>query len=122
MGLFKADLIVSNSSNGQSVTVPATVDTGSFFSAVPDSLLRSIGLEPSESTTFELADGSIIERGICDALTGIGDRSGMSVVSFAADGIEPLIGAFTLERLRLMVDPAAQILVPRELREIRHLS
>lgn len=122
MGLLRADLVVSNGSNGESVTVSATVDTGSFFSAVPDSLLRRIGLEPTESTTFEMADGSVIERGICDALTGIGERSGVSVVAFAADDVEPLIGAFTLERLRLMVDPAAQVLVPRELREIRHLS
>ena len=122
MGMFSVDLTVSNGESGESVTVKATVDTGSFFSHVPASLLREIGLAPRESVEFELGDGSVIERGTCEAWTSIGERGGTSVVAFAEDGVEPVIGAFTLERLLLIVDPAAQVLIPRRMREIRHMS
>ena len=89
---------------------------------MPSSLLRGIGLTPKETVGFELADGRVIERGVCEAWTSIGERGGTSLVAFADDNVEPIIGAFTLERLFLMVDSAAQVLVPREFREIRHIS
>ena len=122
MGLFKVDLTVSNGEGGDSITLPATVDTGAFFSATPSSLLRGIGLTPKETVGFELADGRVIERGVCEAWTSIGERGGTSLVAFADDNVEPIIGAFTLERLFLMVDSAAQVLLPREFREIHHIS
>ncbi len=122
MGLFNVDLTISNGADQESVTVSALVDTGSFFTALPDSVLRGIGLAPTEMAEFEMADGSVIRRGICEAVTSIGERSGTSVVAFADDNVEPVIGAFTLERLFLNVDSAAQVLVPRRFREIRHIS
>ena len=122
MGLFKVDLTVSNGEGGDSITLPATVDTGAFFSAIPSSLLRGIGLTPKQTVGFELADGSVIERGVCEAWTSIGERGGTSLVTFGDDNVEPIIGAFTLERLFLMVDSAAQVLLPREFREIHHIS
>lgn len=85
-------------------------DTGSFYTHLPESLLKEIGLAPTEIEQFELADGSVVERGIAEARAAINGRSVTTIVAFSGDDAEPLLGAYTLEGLRLSVDPVNETL------------
>ena len=85
---------------------------GSFYTHLPESLLRDIGLTPTEVQRFELADGSVVERGIAEARAAINGRNVTTIVAFSADDVEPLLGAYTLEGLGLTVDPVNETLRP----------
>ena len=39
----------------------ALVDTGTMHTVLPGTLLREIGVSPTLTTEFELADGSVVE-------------------------------------------------------------
>ena len=114
MGMFSVDVQVSPMAGGETVTLSAMVDTGATFSMAPKSTLERAGLAPTDTMPFEIADGSIILRPVCDARITIGDRSGISPIVFGED-VEPcLLGVIALERLSLAVDPSKMTLVPTE--------
>ena len=59
MGMFKARIGVSNGNGGAPHWVEADVDTGSTYTVLPERLLREqVGVLPTESAVFTLADGS----------------------------------------------------------------
>ncbi len=80
------------------------VDTGAEYSWFPAELLAEIGIVPTESERFELADGSIIERMLGNALIVVAGREAYTIVTFAEPGDKVLLGAYALEGLRLKVD------------------
>ena len=108
--MFRIRVRVSNPVGGDEREVMALADTGSFYTHLPASLLRELGLTPTESEQFELADGRVVERGITEARVAINGRSATTIVAFGADDVEPLLGAYALEGLRLVVDPVAETL------------
>ncbi len=89
----------------------ALVDTGATFTVVPASLLNALGVEPNESMTFELADGTSREFALGETRARVDGREVSTVVLFGGENATPLLGAYTLERLMLMVDPGSQRLV-----------
>ena len=110
MGMFRIPLRISHPTGGPEREVMVMPDTGSFYTHLPASLLREIGLTPTETEQFELADGSVVERGITEARAAIDGRSVTTIVAFSEDDVEPLLGAYTLEGLRLTVDPVNETL------------
>ena len=99
--------------DGQSYeTIEALVDTGASYTVAPASLLNRLGITPREHIEFELADGRIIELGIGEARVRIDGRDAVTLVVFGEEGVSPLLGAYTLEGVRLAVDPLRQLLVP----------
>jgi len=81
------------------------VDTGAFYTIVPSTLARRLGIEAVEKTELRLADNRSVEAGITVAYIKLLDRDGILPVAIM-DSPEPLLGATALEGLGLRVDPA----------------
>jgi clan AA aspartic protease len=117
MGITLLPVRVANPSDPRcTAEVECLVDSGAIYAAIPRRILRSIGIAPSRSQQFTLADGSHIKRDIGSAVFRIGRRHGASPVIFGERGDAALVGAVTLESLGLMLDP-----LKRELRAMRLL-
>ncbi len=108
-------LRISSMTGGPSREIEATVDTGAAYTTLPTRLLRELGIEPMDSGVFLLADGCRVEMGIGRAWATINGTSEVTLVVFGEDDAPALLGAYTLEGLRLAVDPVAQRLVPTHL-------
>ncbi len=75
------------------------------YTALPASLLRRLGVEPYEDVEFHIVDGRRITRSIGQTWIRIDGRRAMTIVVFGDEGAAPLLGAYSLEGLRLDVDP-----------------
>ena len=115
MGTFKWPLRISSMDGQQGQEIDATVDTGAAYTTLPSGLLRKLGIEPMDKGVFLLADGRRVEMDIGRAWATINGTSEITLVVFGEDDAPALLGAYTLEGLRLGVDPVAQRLVPTHL-------
>jgi len=89
------------------------IDAGAYYSVVPASVLRTLGIRPHSRRTFILADGSKISRRIGDVLFRFDGRQGASPVIFGQKDDSVLLGSVSLGALGLMIDP-----LKRELRAL----
>ncbi len=112
MGTFQARLEIGDPQGQRYVSLMALVDTGDTYTTVAASLLRDVGVVPFSQDEFELADGRVIRRDIGFTWVRAEGRAGIAPVVFGDEGVRPLVGAATLEVLRLGVDPVRQHLVP----------
>ena len=112
MGMFRVEIDVGGLEGSRFERVDAWVDTGAFYSSVPRPVLESLGVVPHIREPFRLADGRVVESAIGRAFIRIGDRAEITLVLFGEPGSPPLLGAYSLEGLRLAVDPSTQRLVP----------
>lgn len=112
MGTFSHMVEVGALDGQRFDVIEALVDTGSTYTVVPASLLRGLGIAPQDRIEFELADGRIIERDIGEARIRVDSRSATTLVVFGDEGVSSLLGAYTLEGVRLAVDPVNQRLIP----------
>ena len=112
MGVFNAVMEIGDPAGERFVPFSGLVDTGSTLTALPESLLHSLGVVPEATAEFELADDSTIERSYGFTRLRYGDSTVVVPVAFSDNGTEPIIGATTLEILALMVDPVRGRLVP----------
>ena len=115
MGTFTWSLRITGMDGGRSVDVEATVDTGAMYTMLPARTLRELGVEPTDSRRFLIADGSSVAMEIGRAWATIDGDSEVTLVAFGQDNAPPVIGAYTLEGLGLAVDPVKQRLVPARL-------
>lgn len=115
MGTFSWPLHISGMNGGPSREIEAMVDTGAVYTTLPSRLLRELGIEPVDRGVFLLADGRRVEMEIGRAWATINGTSEVTLVVFGEDDAPALLGAYTLEGLRLAVDPVAQRLVPTHL-------
>ena len=115
MGTFSYPLRITGMDGQHSLEVEATVDTGAFLTMLPAGMLRDLGVEPTDSRRFLIADGSTVTMEIGRAWATIDGDSEVTIVAFGGDDAPPLIGAYTLEGLGLAVDPVKQRLVPARL-------
>ena len=111
MGVFSVPIEIGGPDGTRFQQIEALVDTGATFTIVPISVLRSIGLEPQERGAFELADGSLKEFDIAETRLRIDGQETSTVVVFGNEEMTPILGAYTLERVRLAVDPAGKRLI-----------
>ena len=105
MGTFTVPIEVGDPDGGRFERVNALVDTGALYTLMPASTLHGLGVEPEESESFELADGSVRTYGLGETRVKVEGREITTVVVFGDEGASPLLGAYTLERLRLAADP-----------------
>ena len=112
MGVFNWPIRLESIDGKQSLQLDALVDTGSFYTIVPTSLLRRLETVPTEKVGLELADGRRVVWDIGEARAMVDGRRVTTLVAFGEDGVEPVLGAYTLEGLRLSVDPVEETLVP----------
>ena len=92
--------------------VEAWVDTGASYTLVPRTILERLGHTPTHLRPFRLADGSVVEMGLCQVPLRIGEETSIVSCVFGDEGSEPLLGATALEEFGLGVDPVNHALVP----------
>ncbi len=115
MGVFNWPIRLSSMDGERSIEVDATVDTGSAYTTVPGNWLRDLGIVPTSRGRFLLADGSRVLSDIGRAWVTIDGESEITLVAFGEEDGPAILGAYTLEGLRLAPDPVAQRLVPTDL-------
>ena len=111
MGLFNVALEVWNADGTRFESVHALVDTGATFTIVPAEILRALGVERDRRGAFELADGSLRSFDVGETRFRVNGGETNSPVVFGDDGMQPILGAVTLEILGLAVDPARKRLI-----------
>ncbi len=122
MSTFSQTVRLESTDGERSLEIDALVDTGAYFTLVPADLLTKLGVEPSGTRTVELADGSLVDFDIGEVVVSIGERTVTTPVLFGDNDGEPLLGAYTLEGLLLVVDPVNTRLIPLKLRMVSHPS
>ena len=90
------------------------VDTAASITTLPGSTLRELGVSPHDQLTFALADGRRIQRDVGQTWLRIDGRSVITLVVFGDEGVQPLLGAYSLQGLMLAVDTPNERLVRTE--------
>jgi predicted aspartyl protease len=111
MGTFSTEIEIGNPDGTRYEPITALVDTGASFTAVPGSLLRKLAVTPHDRVGFILADGSRIERDIGRTWVRINGKTELSLVIFADNEAEALLGAHTLQAMLLAVDTPNEQLI-----------
>ena len=112
MGSFTWPVRLESVDGERAVDIDAMVDTGASYSVAPSSLLEQLGVRRIDSIRLSLADGSSVVYDIGRAIASIDGRRESTLVLFGGDDSRALLGAYTLEGLRLTVDPVHMRLVP----------
>jgi clan AA aspartic protease len=112
MGTFSQVLRLDSIDGERSLEIDALVDTGASYTIVPTTMLARLGVEPIDRIRLALADGRPVDYELGQAVATVNGRSIPTLVLFGEDGARPLLGAYTLEGLRLAVDPREGRLVP----------
>jgi clan AA aspartic protease len=112
VGTFSVEIEVGNQSREEFVAVEALVDTGAIYTMLPEDLLERLGVKRLESDIFQMADDSLVEYWIGTTTVRIQGRALPVPVVFARPDNTPLVGATTIEILRLIVDPIEERLIP----------
>ena len=86
--------------------IDALVDTRELYSILPPSTLKRLGIAPTDTREFQLADGSIIHRDISQVRIGIDGQRHPTIVVFGEEDEAPRMGSYSLEGLRLCADAA----------------
>jgi predicted aspartyl protease len=87
------------------------VDSGAVYSVVPQNLLKALGIKPTSSQEFILANGEIIKRPIGNAYFEYKGKIRAAPVVFGDEGIF-LLGATTIEAFGMILDPIRRELRP----------
>ena len=87
------------------------VDSGAVYTVMPERDLRSLGIEPTSTEVFILANGERLEKPVGNAYFEFQGKLRAAPVVFGDDDIY-LLGATTLEALGLILDPIHRQLKP----------
>jgi predicted aspartyl protease len=93
------------------VELEAFVDSDAFYSQAPESLLRSLGIEPIDRVVFVTADGRRSTASIGEVVLRLDGRVRRTICVFGEDDAPSLLGAYTLEGFMLGIDPVNERLV-----------
>lgn len=88
------------------------VDTGSTYTWVSQTFLRSLGVEPTERRRVLTIEGKAVERPAAEVLITLEGRTLHTVCLFGDGGDLEVLGAYTLEGFGLAVDPVQRRLTP----------
>lgn len=81
------------------------VDTGAIFTKISTQLAKDIGVVPDEAVKMKLADGSICDAGVGEAMVEYDGLAKRTIPVLVGPGEQLLLGVTTLEILRLKVNP-----------------
>ena len=112
MGTFQVEIEIGDPAADNWVTVSALADTGATVTAVPASVLRRIGVEPTTWKAFQFAQEEVRTMDVGYARVRVEDQEIITQVLFNDEGMPALLGAIALENAFLGVDPLAQRLIP----------
>ena len=111
MGTFSVDVEIGSPDGSRFETFRALVNTRARLTTLPGSVLRELGVAADRQLTFILADGRRIQRDVGRTWLRIDGQSVTTLVVFGDEGIEPLLGAYSLQGLMLAVDTPNERLV-----------
>ena len=112
VGTFQVVIEIGNPAGERYERVEVLVDTGASYTMVPAPLLERLGVAPHVRAPFLLADGRQVERDIGRTWVRVDGRAELTLIVFGDPGTQPLLGAYTLEGLRLAADPVGRRLIP----------
>ncbi len=112
MGTFNWPVRLESMDGQRSLDLEALVDTGAAYTMVPAAQLDQLGIVPIDRVRVGLADGREVDCDIGSAMATVDGRTVATLVLFGPDVEPALLGAYTLQGLRLGVDPAQHRLVP----------
>src|SRR5262245_17766824 len=113
MGLTHLTVVIANPARpSQRVRRKMLVDSGALYSVVDAVTLQRLGIRPTGTRTFILADGTELTRSTGAALFRLQGREGASTVIFGETGDAALLGVVTLEEIGLILDPMRRELRP----------
>ena len=112
MSTFEVSVRVGHMLYGDMVAVTALVDTGATDTVLPASLLRQLGVEPDMQVQVAYANGEVRDTEAGQARIAYNGIERVCPIVFGEEEDIFLLGATTLEILKLMVDPVNQELVP----------
>ena len=112
MATFNVEIEIGSPDGQRFERVDALVDSGATYAFIPSSLLNGLGVKPRSARTFELADGSLIERDFAQTWARLNGENGVIPVIFAEDAAIPILGRIPLATLCLEVDEANKRIVP----------
>ena len=112
MGTFHVEMEVGDAQGLRYEPVQALVDSGATYNIMPVPLLRRLGVRPTESGSFILADGRRIQRDMGQTWVRLEGREYIAPVVFGGADTQPILGAVTLNIFGRGIDPAAERLIP----------
>ncbi len=112
MGTFNVPLRVGDLAKTAFAEVEALADTGSVHSFIPEDVLESVNVQPTETRGFAFADDRVINMPFGYATFMLEGMEVIAPVIFAAAGSSPLLGATTLEAAHLATDSVNERLTP----------
>jgi len=113
MGTFFAEVqLASPALPERRETVKLLVDSGSMYSWVSATLLRDLGVRPTERRRLLTIEGRTIERGAAEILITLEGRTLHTLCLFGEPGDLEVVGAYTLEGFGLGIDPVQRRLIP----------
>ena len=112
MGTFSVPLRVGDLGKTAFVEVEALADTGSVHSFIPEDVLKSIDVQPTETRGFAFADERVVEMPFGYATFIFAGMEVIAPVIFAAAGTSSLLGATTLKAAHLATDSVNECLIP----------
>ncbi len=89
MGTFYWPVEVGSMDGNTFEIVDAMVDTGAFYTNLPASQLRRIGVVPSRRRRFRLGDGRIVERETGPAIVRVAGEETYTIVVFGEEDTRP---------------------------------
>jgi clan AA aspartic protease len=99
-----------NAKGKAAYSAPFLVDTGATDTFAPGRALRRAGIKPIARTSYELANGTVVEYAYgLVRIEFMGEVTAGRVI-FGPDDAEPLLGVTALESVGIMVDPAKKTL------------
>lgn len=106
------DIQIGDTAAEDWITVSALVDTGATMTAVPASVLRQLGVQPTTRKAFQFAQGEVRTMDVGYARVRVEGQEIITQVLFNDEGTPTLLGATAFENAFLGVDPLAQRLIP----------
>ena len=111
MGMFSVTIRLHSLIDESFTDLSATVDTGASFSLIPADVLERLGVERTQRSIFEFADGRIERYDVGELRMSTEGRTTHTWGIFGPVGTEPLLGCHALEGLMLAADPYAGKLI-----------
>jgi clan AA aspartic protease len=97
---------------GKQENVRFLIDSGATYSLLPKVIWEKIELSPKRNLSFTLADGTVIERAVSEAIINLPQGEAHSPVILGEADDEALLGVVSLEILGLVFDPFKRTLHP----------
>jgi len=96
---------ISKTRRGPKRTIRLLVDTGASDSILPSVFLRRLGVRPEWGEEYELANGESMVREVGRLYVHYLGRSMETLAVFGEPKDASVLGAYSMEGLRLEVDP-----------------